>query len=232
MRTRVSGARGLWCRRIGVVGVVAVAGLGACTSAPDAQTVRPGLTWVNGAPERPLDSDEWVGIVREAEFAYAWASNTADFSLPELTATWDDFTIRSFAATVQGDLLYETPHVYLGPVPIAPVAVDVSEDERSAVVAACIGARQTQPRRDDGNRWPNVAYYLVEKLDGGTHRVSSTHGPHEPHVLSDGSELTTEYCDGVTIPRAVFDPAPDLDALSAKGRDDVVLPEPTRTEES
>ncbi|MBO3089409.1 hypothetical protein J4038_14105 [Cellulomonas sp. zg-ZUI40] len=182
---------------------------------------------MNGAPQNPLHSDEWVRAVREAEFTYAWASNTADFSLPELTAAWDDFTIRSFAATVQSELLHETPHVILGPLPLLPVAVDVSKDGSSAIVAACIDALETQPRRDDGNRWPDVAFYLVEQAADGSHRVSSAEAPSEPFILSDGAELTPEYCDGVTIPRAIFDPAPDLDALSKKSRDDVVLPAPT-----
>lgn len=174
-----------------------------------------------------MESDEWVGVVREAEFAYAWAYNIADFSLPELTATWSDFTIRSLAAPVQSDLLYKTPHVYLGPLPTTPLAVEVSEDGTSAVVATCIDAPEMRPPRDDGNRWPRPRYYEVEKLEGGTHRVSSANAPREPYVLPDGSELTNEYCDGVTIPRAVFDPPPDLEALSEKGLDDVILPMPS-----
>lgn len=186
---------------------------------------------MEGQPQGPLDADEWVGVVREAEFAYAWAYSIADFSLPELAATWDDFTIARFAATVQSDQLYKTPHVFLGPMPIAPLAVEVGSDGGSAVVATCIGARQIQPPRDDGNRWPRVAYYVVERLEGGTHRVSTTKAPRVPYLLADGAELTDDYCDGITIPRAVFNPPPDLEALSSIGLDDVILPTPTATAE-
>lgn len=231
MRNQRNDRRGLPHRCAGVLAVVAALSVGACTSAPERPVARPALTWVEGRLDGPLDSDEWVGVIREAEFAYAWAYSIADFSLPELAATWDDSAISSFAATVQSDQLYKTPHVFLGPMPIAALAVEVSSDGTSAVVPVCIGARQIEPPRDDGNRWPRVAYYEVERLEDGTHRVSTTQAPRTPYLLADGSELTDDYCDTITIPRALFDPPPDLEALSDVGLDDVVLPSPTATAE-
>ncbi|UUI71497.1 hypothetical protein [Cellulomonas xiejunii] len=199
-------------------------GLSACGPAEEVPPAKPELVWIGGPPDGPLESNEWVRVVREAEFAYAWASNAADFSLPALTSTWDDFAVRSLEAAVRGDLLHETPHVYLGPRPVAPVAVQVDEDHGGAVVAACVGAPQAHPPRDDGNRWPDVEFYLLELADDGGRFVTGGHTPTLPFVLPNGAELTPEYCDGVPIPRATFDPPPDLDALSAKGPDGVVPP--------
>ncbi|ADG76188.1 hypothetical protein Cfla_3309 [Cellulomonas flavigena DSM 20109] len=179
---------------------------------------------MGGRPSGPLESDEWVETVREAEFVLAWASNEADFTPPEVTSTWSNFTIHSFAAAVQGDLLHRSPHVYLGPRPVAPVAVQVDDDGKGAVVAACVDAIEMQPPYDDGNDWPLVRYYPVELTESGDRRMATGRPPQEPFILADGTELADEYCKTLDIPRAVFDPAPDLEALARKGRDDVLVP--------
>lgn len=198
--------------------------LGACSPTDAAPEPRPTLIWADAQPSGELESDEWVKAVREAEFTRAWAANTADFSLPALTSVWDTDTIHDFAATVRSDLLRGTPHVYLGPRPLAPVAVAVDDDGKGAVVAACVDASDMRPPYDDGNDWPLLRYYPLELTESGTRRMARGRPPQEPFILPDGNELTHEYCKTLTIARAVFDPAPDLEALASKEMDDVVLP--------
>ena len=198
--------------------------LAACSSTGDVPETRPDLIWVDGQPSGELESDEWVEAAREAEFTRAWAANTADFSLPAVTSVWDADTIHDFAATVQIDLLRGAPHVQLGPRPMAPVAVQVDDDGKGAVVAACVDAVEMQPPYDDGNDWPLLRYYPLELTESGERRMARGRSPEEPFVLPDGTELTHEYCKTMTIPRAVFDPVPDLDVLARKDRDDAVGP--------
>ena len=202
----------------------------ACSSTDAALPTKPELVWVDGAPSGTLESDGWVKAVRDAELAFAWASNEADFTLPEVTSTWSNFSIHSFAASVQADLLHGTPRVYLGPVPLAPVAVQVDDDGKGADVAACVDAVETQPTYDDGNDWPLLRYYPLELTESGDRRMARGRPSHEPFLLPDGSELTDEYCKTLTIPRAVFNPVPDLEALARKDREDVLVPplEPVR----
>lgn len=185
---------------------------------------RPELVWVDGAPTGELESDEWVRAAREADFAEAWASNVADFSLPALSSTWNDFAIESFVSRVEADLLHKRPRVYLGPRPMAPVLVAVDDDGRGAVVAACVDALDTKPADDDGNDWPLLRYYPLELTTDGERRMARGRSPQEPFTLPDGTELSDDYCDTLAIPRAVFDPAPDLEALARKDMDDVVAP--------
>lgn len=203
--------------------------VGGCTGTGDDPPPRPELVWSDGEPAGELESDEWVLAVREAEFARAWAHNVADFSLPAMTSTWDEFTIDSFASRLRGDLLYGRARVYVGPRPITPMLVRVDDDGQRAMVAACVGGDEMDPPYDDGNTWPKVAYYVLELGADGHRRKTGGHYPEQPLILPDGAELTDEYCETVTIPRAVFDPPPDLDALQHKKRDDVVVPthEPT-----
>ena len=204
------------------LGVVLLAAVGAC--AADEPPPRPELRWVDGEPTGALEADPWVQAVREAEFAYAWAASVADFSLPALTSTWRDFAVRNAASQVEFDVVHRTPRIHVGPQAVLPLAVDVSEDGRRAEVAACVGAPETRPPVDDGNRWPNVGVYSVELGDDGHRRITGVGLPLSPYVLPDGAVLTPEYCDPLSIPRAVFVPEPDLEALSKKRRDDVVLP--------
>ena len=212
------------------VGAVLLLGvLGGCTGAEAA--LEPELTWVQGKPQGPLESDEWVQSVRAGEFAYAWAANVADFSLPALATTWDEASIGSFVSNVQSDLLFQAPHVYVGPRGLVPLAVQVSDDGRSAEVATCVAARDVRPARDDGNRWPDARIYSVQLGEDGHRRITRIGPPRSPYLLPDGTEVTSEYCDGLTIPRAVFRPEPDLQALSKKGRDDVVLPTPSSSQQ-
>lgn len=213
-----------------VAAAMLCASLTACGSTDAAPAVKPELVWVDGPPFGALESDEWVRAVRDAEFALAWASNEADFTLPEVRSTWDNFSIDSFATSVQADLLHGTPRVYLGPAPVAPVAVQVDDDGKRADVAACVDAVEMLPSYDDGNDWPLLRYYSLELTESGERRMARGRPPHEPFYLPDGSELTDEYCKTLTIPRAVFNPAPDLEALARKDRDDVLVPplEPVR----
>ena len=212
--------------------VLLLGALGGCATADPATEPEPELEWVEGEPQGPLESDEWVQAVRAGEFAYAWAANVADFSLPALAMTWDEVSIGSFASSVQSDLLFQTPHVHVGPRPLVPLAVEVSADGRSAEVATCVAARELRPARDDGNRWPDARAYSVQLHDDGHRRITRIGPVRSPYVLPDGAELTTGYCDALTIPQAVFWPEPDLEALSRKGRDDVVLPSPPPSEQS
>lgn len=134
--------------------------------------------------------------------------------------------LEDAAVQLRGPLLHGTAHVHLGPQPFAPVAVEVSPDQESALVAMCVDRPQLRPAEDDGNRWPNTRVYRLEVGEDGHRRVVGNLD-HEPFVLPDGSELTPEYCDDVEIPRAVFDPEPDLETLSAKSEDDVIPPSPS-----
>lgn len=229
-RDRCTTQRRSRASRRAIAAVLLLWPLGACSPTDGAPQVRPSLTWVDSPPSGELESDEWVEAAREAEFARAWAANTADFSLPAVISVWDIDTIHDFAATVQSDLLRGTPHVQLGPRPLTPVGVEVDEDGKGAVVAACVDDVEMQPPYDDGNDWPLVRYYPLELADDGHRRIARGRPPEEPFILSDGTELTNEYCKTLTIPRAVFDPVPDLDALARKEKDDVVVPplEPVR----
>lgn len=227
---RCTGDQRFRASRLAIAAVLLLWPLSACTPTVGAAQARPALIWVDGLPSGELESDEWVKAAREAEFTRAWAANTADFSLPAVTSVWDADTIHDFAAAVQIDLLRGAPHVQLGPRPIAPVVVQVDDDGKGAVVAACVDAVEMQPPYDDGNDWPLLRYYPLELTESGERRMARGRPPEEPFVLPDGTELTHEYCKTMTIPRAVFDPLPDLDALARKDRDDVVVPplEPVR----
>jgi len=210
--------------RLGLVVVVSLTAVIVAACADSEPAADPVLVWVDGEPTGPLESDPWVRAVRAAEVAFARASNVADFSRPDLVDSWTYFRIGGFVSRVEGDLLYGTPKVYPGPRPLAPVAVRVADDGKSAEVAACVSQRETLPPENDGNRWPNDAVYWVELMNDGHRRVLAAGPRPEPFLLADGTELTAEYCDTVPIPRAVFDPVPDLAVLAEKDRDDVVPP--------
>ncbi|MCC2314197.1 hypothetical protein [Cellulomonas xiejunii] len=210
--------------RLGLIAVVSLTAVIVAACADSEPAADPALVWVDGEPTGPLESDPWVRAVRAAELAFARASNVADFSRPDLVDSWTYFRIGGFVNRAEGELLHGTPRVYPGPRPLAPVAVRVADDGKSAKVAACVSQRETLPAENDGNRWPNDAIYTVELMVDGHRRVRDAGPPLEPFLLADGTELTAEYCDTVHIPRAVFDPAPDLAALAEKDRDDVVPP--------
>lgn len=212
-------------RREAAAVLVVLVVVGACESPPSAPD--PVLVWPAGEPQGSLESDEWVKAARAAELAYARASNTADFSHSSAATTWDSYLLERAAARLQGALVSGTTRVHLGPRPFTPLAVEVADDGKSAIVATCVDTYQLLPAEDDGNRWPNTELYLLELGSDGHRRIVGSVTDRDPFVLPDGAALTADYCDGVNIPRAVFDPAPDLAELEKKGRDDVVLPSPS-----
>lgn len=197
-----------------------------CASDPEppAPPVPPDLVWHTELGE--LADDVWVDAVLDAEFAHAWALNESNFTLPMLEETTDAGLISDFAARAEGALLRGNHYVLLGPQPFLPLAV-VAEDDRTALVAGCVDAPQRQPAQDDGNDWPLPRYYRVRLEEDGHRRVRGAF-PGEPLVLSDGRELDVDYCHEATLPRAVFDPPPDLVEFSTREPDDLVgPPEPT-----
>ncbi|UUI71530.1 hypothetical protein [Cellulomonas xiejunii] len=210
-----------------MMAAVVTVSLASC-AAEEPPAVAPDLVWNGAEPDGPLESDPWVSTIRAGHLAFGLAANAADFSDPDLTRTWRPTEVDQFVTRAQGELLRGNAKVYLGPLPFAPLAVEVEEGGTSARVAACIDDYDTLPREPaDGSRWPTPLIYFVELTGDGQRRIVGAERPPEQFVLPDGAELTPDYCDGVPIPRATFDPPPDLETLSKKGRDDVVPPAPS-----
>ncbi len=188
----------------------------------------PVLVWEDGEPDAPIESDPWVRALREGLTAHAHASNTADFTDPAVSTRWSHSQLFRSMSWLQRDLLSGTPKVFLGPEPFTPLMVTPADDGTSAHVAGCLGPADTMPpSADDGLTWPDAVVFIVRLSVDGHRRIVGTLPRSERAVLPDGTELTPEYCEGVPLPRAVFDPAPDLEALAAKGRDDVLGPNPS-----
>jgi len=203
---------------------VGIVSLASC-SAEEPPKATPELVWNDAQPDGPLESDPWVRAIRAGHLAFGLAANAADFSDRDLTSSWRPTDVDQFVTTAQGELLRGNAKVYLGPLPFAPLAVEVQEGGTAARVAACIDDYDTLPREPaDGSRWPTPLIYFVELTGDGQRRIVGAERPSEGFTLPGGAELTPEYCDGVPIPRATFDPPPDLETLSKKGRDDVVPP--------
>ena len=221
------GTRRKAVRRLGaLLAITGVAAVAACStgSPPPA----PEVAWEGEAPQGPLESDPWVSAVRAGLVAFGVAANSADFSDPSLTSTWSRTQISRFVTSAQGDLLHGTAKVYLGPLPFVPLAVEVADDGASARVVVCIDQYETLPaRHPDSSRWPMPSSFVVELSEEGDRLIAGTEQLPEPFLLLDGSELTPEHCDRVPIPRARFEPPPDLSVLADKGRDDVKQPPPS-----
>jgi hypothetical protein len=218
---------GLWrTKRLGA-SVLVVLSMTAGGCVPDSgDPPDPVLVWPDGEPDGPLEENEWVRAARAAEVAYSRAVNAADFSQGAIVDTWDEYAVRRVASRLEGQMSRGNASVHLGPAPLLPVAVDVAEDGKSALVAACVDAYQRMPSTDDGNVWPNVRLYEIELGADGRRRYSGGGGDGAPYYFADGSELTPEYCADKSIPRAIFDPAPDLAAFGEKWGEGAHVPTP------
>jgi len=126
----------------------------------------------------------------------------------------------------QGDLLRGSVSVWLGPRPFEALEVVEASDGRSAEVIGCAAEPDIVsniPRpTSDGRAAPFT--YLLELSPDGHRQIVGAGRPSEPAELSDGRQVTEDYCSTVEVRKGVFSPVPDLESLAGKDIDDVVPP--------
>ena len=204
--------------------VLALAGCGGqgLADAPRA----PQLEFPDGRPNQAFSEDVWVDSVERGLVAHAVAVNSADFSAPDLLDLWSAARVRSMVSASQGDLLRGSAAVWMGPRPFEALEVVEAPGGRSAEVIGCAAepdiVSEVPRPTGDGRAVPFA--YLLELSPDGHRQIVGAGKPAEAPALSDGRAVTEELCATVEIRRPVFDPAPDLKALVAKDRDDVVHP--------
>ncbi|MCC2333625.1 hypothetical protein [Cellulomonas wangsupingiae] len=187
--------------------------------------VTPMVSWQGGPPSGELERDPWVRAVRAGELAFAAASNAANFTDEALAQTWSNSAVLWMADLARTDLDHGSPYVALGPRPLTPLAVELDEEGRSALVAVCaddLAVAGEQPSGDRQGRHAQV--YRLELGDDGERRIVGSNAPDGDFRLPDGGLLTDEYCSSVAIARGLFDPAPDLEPLLELDGDDVLAP--------
>jgi hypothetical protein len=174
----------------------------------------PEIVWITDEPTGPLEDDEWVKTVRTYGILSSVAWNAGDYTDPALAtvaapqriqATWS--RREAEAGRSEGQILMA------GPTPFTPVTVEASTSGDRAVVTGCavegwiIDAQNLDPRVEGGRE---VQYEL--KRDDHDN----------PQVVAVNSMADT--CDPTHIPRAVFDPAPQV-PTRWPAPDDIRIPE-------
>ncbi|UZN03076.1 hypothetical protein [Cellulomonas sp. S1-8] len=207
--------------------LVVVLLVGGCTDRGPRPVPTPDIVWDTGPPSGEIEADPWVRAVRAGELAYAAAANSANYSDSSMTSTWSSYYLGWFGQLARGWLEDGTAQVVLGPQPFAPLAVDVNAGGRSAKVVGCVGPLAVAPEsaEEESARWPQAYVYELELGDDDHRRIVGVGSPQEAFTLPSGDEVTDESCGGVTIARALFDPAPRLEDLLALDSDDVLVPE-------
>lgn len=222
--------------RRGVAALVGLAFVLTGSSAPTAPVAPAEGWWVDdGALDLDMEANPWVRAVRFAQIEHVAAVNAADFSSYRLRRAWPEAEVRRLVDESRHALRDGTAEVFIGPMPFAPVHVEVSDDGRQAVVYGCADrpTRLQEQVTADAHDWPRPATFTLERSDDGFRRViDSTVGPlAEAMTLpagrySNGDDLlTAEWCEGLLrIPVVAVHPVPDFYGLTMKTPDDVVLP--------
>jgi len=200
--------------------------VGACaTQDVPRPVVTPEISWQGGPPDGELERDPWVRAVRAGELAFATASNAANFTDESLAHTWSDSAVLWMADLARADLDHGSAYVALGPRPLMPLAVELDEGGRGALVAACaddLAVAREQP--SDDRQGHHARVYRLELGHDGGRRIVGSNAPGEDFRLPDGELLTDDYCISAPITRGLFDPAPDLEPLLELDGDDVIAP--------
>lgn len=222
--------------RRGVTFLVGLTFLLTGSSVPTTPAAPAEAWWLEGSPlNLDMEADPWVRAVRAAQIEHVAAVNAADFSSYRLRRAWPEAEVRRLVEESRRALRDGTAEAYIGPMPFAPVHVEVSDDGRQAVVYGCADrpTRLQEQVTADAQDWPTPATFTLERFDDGFRRViDTTVGPlTEPLTLpagrySDGDAvLTAQWCKGLLrIPVAAVHPVPDFYGLTRKAPDDVVLP--------
>lgn len=178
----------------------------------------PAVEWQDGVPVSPLEENPWIQAARQSLEAQAVAQNTLDFRLPELEQTTGVHLRSRLASHTTRDMQQNRQSMILpGPVPFAPLTVtrDDQNGENRMVVHGCEalewsseeGAVPTDPKA-------TRADLFMEQLDSGQMRITArTSRPVDPG------------CENITLPIALFKPAPTPSNTS--GKFSIVQPGPS-----
>ena len=210
--------------------------LGGCSPEAPRPVPTPSIAWQGAAPAGDLEGDVWVKALRESMVALAAATNAANYTDESLLRTWDEGLVLQAAHRARGSLDHGTASVALGPRPFTPVHVQHPEGGKRADVWMCtepmptLEATPSESTHPDLLAEPEARIYGVRLDADGQRRLTGAIPPDERHVLPDGQQFDDDYCGSVPIPRALFEPAPDLEALLRLDGDDVIAPpEPSPT---
>jgi len=204
--------------------------LGGCSSEAPRPVPTPSISWQGAAPAGDLEGDAWVKALRESAVALAAATNAANYTDESLLRTWDEGLVLRAAERARDSLDHGSASVALGPRPFTPVHVQLLDAGQRADVWMCTEpmptlevtlSEVTPSELLDG---PVARLYGLRLDADGQRRLTGAIPPDERHVLPDGQRFDDDYCDSVPIPRALFEPAPDLEALLDLDGDDVVAP--------
>ena len=142
----------------------------------------------------PLESDEWVIAMREAELGEALAFNSADFSIePFVSAVTPDYADALYEFYVRRWVGDEDRVVWPGSRILLPLEVELV-DENHAIVRFCGASDYWQD--EDASR-------LSKGFISTSEMVRTEDGIRESDVM-----LTLDRCDATGAPIARFDPAP------------------------
>ncbi|MCM0639515.1 hypothetical protein [Cellulomonas wangsupingiae] len=199
--------------------------LGGCNPEAPRPVPTPSIAWRGARPTGDLEDDAWVKALRESAVALAAATNAANYTDESLMRTWDEGLVLRAAQRARNSLDHGSASVALGPRPFTPVDVQLLDGGQRADVWIC-----TEPMPMLEKSPSEVLVEAEAKLYGlrldadGERRITAATPPDERHVLPDGQQFDDDYCDSVPIARALFEPAPDLEALLRLDGDDVVAP--------
>lgn len=215
---------------------IALLVLGGCSSTAPQPVPTPSIAWQGAAPASDLESDAWVKALRESTVALAAATNAANYTDRSLLRNLDEGLVLRAAQRARDRLDHGSAYVALGPQPFAPIDVQLVDGGQRADVWVCtkpmptLEATPSESTHSDLLAEPVARVYGVRLDADGQRRLTGAIPPDERHVLPDGQVFDDEYCGSVPIPRALFEPAPDLEALLRLDGDDVIAPpEPSST---
>ena len=190
-------------RRLGVVVLAVVVGvvLAGCVPGPTVMQT-PRIVWQDGKrPSSELENHPAVKLLRAAMIGDAMAWNSGDFTIKQLTETYEDGHSIVQEYEDQGD----DPWVYRGPLPFQPVDVEY-RDNGSYDVTVCALPLKDWTITTPGHDW--AANQNPSKPHLETWYIGD-YGERGLRVIGGGG-FRYGPCDGSTIPVGFFDPQPVL----------------------
>ncbi|MDR6612970.1 hypothetical protein [Leifsonia sp. 1010] len=189
-------------RSIGVVVFAAVmcVVLGGCVPGPTVMKT-PRIVWQDGKrPSSELEKHPAVKLLRAAMIGDAMAWNSGDFTIKQLTETYEDGHSIVQEYEDQGD----DPWVYRGPLPFEPVEVEEINGIDYDVTVCALPLKDwtiTTPGHDwaanQNPSKPHLETWHIAKCEKLGLRV-----------IGGGGGTDEDSCDGSTIPVGFFDPQP------------------------
>jgi hypothetical protein len=164
------------------VTLIGVLGLSACESPGPTEVPTPAIVWETPEPTGAPYDDPYVQAAYAASLGFVIASNSADFTVSQLTGTTTakriDEMYQAHIARFGTD--NQNPIVYVGPPPRSVISVEENADGSGAVVRMCDISGEWYVSADHADATTEgvapLSLRLVVVDDGGTLKLDEVLG--------------------------------------------------------